>query len=372
MVTQGFGHPQAEHAYARARALCQQVGDTPALFPVLSGLWRYANGRAQHQQAWELGEHLLAVAQRSGDPGLLLQAHHALWSTAYSTGAFATARRHAAQGLALYTPAQHHAQTEHYGGHDPGVCGRTYAAKSLWHLGYPDQAEQWNEAAVALAQALGHPFTLGHTLQSAAGLHQWQRDVPRTYERATAALRLGGAQGSQYLVATSTMKLGWAVAMQGHVEAGITQIRQALAIWQTLGTPHLRAEMLALLADVYRTADRHTEGLEAVAEALEIVDTTGGRLNEAELYGLKGEFLWHAGTRLEEAETCFQHQRTIARQQQAKSWELRAAMSLARLWQQHGKRGEARALLAEVYGWFTEGFDTADLREAATLLNTLT
>jgi DNA-binding winged helix-turn-helix (wHTH) protein/predicted ATPase len=371
MVTQGFGHPAVEHAYARAQALCQQVGDTPALFPVLSGLWRYANGQAQHQQAGELGERLLAMAQQSGDPGLLLQAHHALWTTAYSTGAFPTARQHAEQGVMLYTPAQHHAQTEHYGGHDPGVCGRSYAAKSLWHLGYPDQAEQWNEAALALAQALGHPFTLGHTLQTAAGLHVWQRDVQLTYERATAALRLGTAQGSQYLVATSTVKLGWAVAMQGHVEAGIAQIRQALATWQTIGTLHIRAEMLALLADAYRKASRHTEGLEAVAEALEIVNTTGGRLNEAELYGLKGEILWHAGNRLEEAETCFQHQRTIACQQQAKTWELRAAISLSRLWQQQGKHAEARDLLAPVYGWFTEGFDTTDLQEAKALLEEL-
>jgi predicted ATPase len=196
MVTQGFGHPAVEQAYARARALCQQVGDTPALFPVLSGLWRYANGRAQHQRAWELGEHLLAVAQQNGDSGLLLQAHHALWTTAYNTGALLTARRHTEQGLALYTTAQHHTQTEHYGGHDPRVCARTYAALSLWHLGYPEQAEQWNEAALALAQALGHPFTLGHTLQSAAELHRWQRDIQRTYERATAALRLGTAQGT--------------------------------------------------------------------------------------------------------------------------------------------------------------------------------
>ena len=162
MVTQGFGHPDVDRTYARARALCHQVGDTPELFPVLSGLWRYANGQAQHQQAWELGEHLLAMAQQSGDAGLLLQAHHALWTTAYNTGALATACQHVEHGLALYTPRQHHAQAERYGGDDPGVCCRSHGARVLWLLGYPDQAEQWNEAALALAQELGHPFTLGH------------------------------------------------------------------------------------------------------------------------------------------------------------------------------------------------------------------
>jgi predicted ATPase len=172
-------------------------------------------------------------------------------------------------------------------------------------------------------------------------------------------------------VATSTVKLGWAVAMQGCVDAGLAQIRQGLATWQTIGTPHIRAEILALLADVYRTAGRPAEGLAAVAAALAIVDTTGGRLNEAELYGLKGDLLALAGNRLEEAEACLQRQRTIARQQQAKAWELRAAISLSRLWQQQGKHAEARAILAPIYGWFTEGFDTADLQEAKACLEGL-
>jgi predicted ATPase len=371
MVTQGFGHPAVERTYARARALCQQVGNVPELFPVLSGLWRYANGRAQHQQAWELGEHLLAVAQQSGDAGLLLQAHHALWTTAYNTGAIATAYQHVEHGLRLYTPRQHHAQTERYGGHDPGVCGRSHGARLLWLLGYPDQAEQWNEAALALAQELGHPFTLGHTLQSAARLHQWQRDVQRTYERSSAALRLGTAQGAQYLVANNTVRLGWAMAMQGRVDEGLTQLSQGLAVWQTIGTSHLRAGFLAMLAEVYGKVGRLAEGLAALDEALAIIKTTGGRLSEAEFYGLKGELLWHAGYDPEEAEACLQHALMIARGQQAKSWELRAALRLSRLWQHQGKCAAAYQLLAPTYDWFTEGFDTADLQEARALLEEL-
>jgi predicted ATPase len=371
MVTQGFGHPQVERTYARARILCQQVENTPELFPVLSGLWRYANGRAQHQHAWELGEHLLVVAQQSGDAGFLLQAHHALWTTAYNTGSLATAYQHIEHGLALYTPEQHHAQTERYGGHDPGACGRSHGARLLWLLGYPDQAEQWNEMALVLAQELGHPFTLGHTLQSAARLHQWQRDVQRTSERSRAALALGIAQGAQYLVVNNTVRLGWAMAMQGRVDEGITQLSQGLAAWQTLGTSHLRAGFLAMLAEVYGKAGRYAEGLEALNEALDIIKTTGGRLSKAEFYSLKGDLLWHAGHRPEDAEICLQQALTVARCQQAKSWELRAALRLSRLWQHQGKRAAAYDLLAPVYGWFTEGLDTVDLQEARTLLAAL-
>jgi predicted ATPase/DNA-binding winged helix-turn-helix (wHTH) protein len=338
MVTKGFGHPEVERTYARARALCQQVGDAPQLFPVLSGLWRFANGRAQHQQAWELGEHLLAVAQQSGDPALRLQAHHALWTTASNMGAFPTAKRHIEQGLALYSAQQHHAQTALYGGHDPGVCGRSYTSQLVWLLGYPDQAARWNEAALTLAQELAHPFTLGHTLLNVAAFHKFRRDAPRVYEWAQATRTLGRAQGSQYLEAQSTVLLGWALAVQGQSTEGITQIHQGLA---------------------------------ALAEALTLVATTGGRKEEAELHRLKGELLWQAGTRPEEAEACLHQALDVARRQQAKSLELRAAMSLSRLWQSQGKRAEAYQLLAEVYGWFTEGFNTADLQEAKVLLEEL-
>jgi DNA-binding winged helix-turn-helix (wHTH) protein len=215
MVTQGFGHPDVERTYARARALRQQVGDAPQLFPVLSGLWRFANGRAQHQQAWELGEHLLAVAQQSGDPALLLQAHHALWTTASNRGAFPTARRHIEQGLALYSPQQHRAQTALYGGHDPGVCGRSYASQIVWLLGYPEQAAQWNAAALTLAQGLAHPFTLGHTFLNVAAFHKLRRDAPRVSEWAQATRTLGRAQESPYLEAQSAVLLGWALRRPG-------------------------------------------------------------------------------------------------------------------------------------------------------------
>jgi predicted ATPase len=370
-VTKGFGHPEVERAYSRAWALCQPVGDAPELFPVLSGLWRFANGRARHQQARELGKRLLVVAQQGGDPRLLLQAHHALWTTASNTGPFPMAKRHIEHGLALYSPQQHHAQTALYGGHDPGVCGRSYASQVMWLLGYPNQAAQWNEAALTLAQELAHPFTLGHTVLNVAAFHKLRRDDRRVSEWAQATRTLGRAQESPYLEAQGTVLLGWALAVQGQSTEGITLIRQGLAAWQAIGTPHMRAWMLALLAEAFGHGGRVEEGLAALAEALTIVDTTGGRKEEAELYRLKGELLEHAGYRPEEAQACLHHALTIARRQQAKSWELRAAMSLSRLRQQQGRRQEARQLLVPIYGWFTEGFDTADLQVAKALLGEL-
>jgi predicted ATPase len=306
-AAKGFGHPEVERTYARARALCQQVGDAPQLFPVLSGLWRFANGRAQHQQAWELGVHLLAVARQSGDTALLLQAHHALWTTASNTGAFPTAKRHVEHGLALYSPPQHHAQTALYGGHDPGVCGRSYASQIVWLLGYPDQAAQWNEAALTLAQELAHPFTLGHTVLNMTAFHKLRRDDQHVYEWAQATQTLGRVQESPYLEAQGTALLGRALTGQEQGTEGITQLHQGLAAWKAIGTPHLRAWMLALLAEAYGHMGSVEEGLAALAEVLTIADTTSGRKEEAELYRLKGELLWNAGYRPEEAEAYFHH-----------------------------------------------------------------
>jgi predicted ATPase len=241
----------------------------------------------------------------------------------------------------------------------------------LWLLGYPEQAEQWNEAALALAEDLRHPLTLGFALQGATVIHQRQRDVQRTCERASATRRLGISHGSQYLVAASTVRLGWAVAMQGRVEEGLTLIYQGLAAWQTMGTSHLRAGFLALLAEVCGKAGRLAEGLAALDEALELVKPTGAWLSVDEFYALKGELLWQAGQRPEDVEACFHQALTMARGQQAKSRELRAALRLSRWWRHQGQQTAAYQVLAEVYHWFREGFDTPDLQEARALLQEL-
>ena len=375
VVIRGPASPAVEQAYARAQELCQQVGETPQRFPVLWGLWRFYNNRAEYQRARALGERLLSLAQQVHDAALLLEAHHALWSTLLWSGEFASARAHLEQGRGLYDPQQHHAHARLYGGHDPGVCGLHCAALSLWILGYPDQALQSLREALTLAQALAHPPSLAPPLDFATMLHQFRREQQATYEWAEALMALATEQGFAEHLAKATILRGWALAAQGQGAEGTAQVRQGLAAHQATGSEQHRPYYLALLAEAYGSIGQTAEGLSLLAEALATVDRTGGRWWEAELHRLQGELLLaQAGEsqQVSEAEACFHQALTLARRQQAKSWELRAAMSLSRLWQQQGKRAEAHALLAPIYGWFTEGFDTADLQEAKALLEALT
>jgi predicted ATPase len=258
-----------------------------------------------------------------------------------------------------------------WGGADPGVECRSYAAQALWLLGYPDQALQRSRAALTLAQELLHPFSLAYALSQAIVVHQLRREGRAAQEQVEEVIAFCAEQGFPQLVAMGTILRGWGLAAQGREEEGIAQMRQGLATTPR-GTGLGRPPVLAQLAEAYWQTGQTEEGLLLLAEALTVLDETGERWWEAEVHRLKGELLLiQTIPDQTQAETCFQQALAVARQQQAKSLELRAAMSLARLWQQQGNRAEARELLAPVYGWFTEGFDTADLQEAKTLLETL-
>jgi predicted ATPase len=302
---------------------------------------------------------------------MLLGAHRALGVTLFVLGAAASASTHLAQGLALYDPQQHRAHVFLYG-EDTGVVCHSHAAWTLWFLGYPDQALARIDEAVTLAQHVAHPFSLGYALSAAAWFHPFRREVRFTQERAEAAISLATEQGFPSWMAFGSLVRGWALAHQGQAKEGIEQIHQGLTAWRATGAEGSRPYFLALLADVHGTIGEPEAGLTTLAEALALVDKTGERWYEAELHRLKGALLLQqSSSNQTEAENCFHHAISIAQNQQAKSWELRAATSLARLWQQQGKRQEAYNLLAPVYGWFTEGFDTADLQEAKTLLDAL-
>jgi predicted ATPase len=317
-----------------------------------------------------LGEQLLSLAQRLQDPDLLLEAHHALWATSFSGGELAAARSHQEQGLRLYDPQRHRTHAALYSGHDTGVCCRMQAAASLWLLGYPDQAVASSQAALALAQQLVHPFSLTLALFWAAVLHHLRREAPLTRARAEAAMTIAAEQGFPQELARATSLRGWALAASGHGEEGRAQIHEGLAAYRATGATAERPYYLALLAETSAKVGQTAEGLEALAEALATVAQSRGRWWEPELYRLRGELLLqHSVAQPGEAEACFQQALDIARRQQARSLELRAAMSLSRLWQRQGKREPARQLLAPIYGWFTEGFDTTDLREAKALLD---
>jgi predicted ATPase len=377
--TKGPAAPEVLHAYARARELCQEVGETPQRFQVLRGLWYFYLHRVELQTARELGEQLLTLAQHGGDTALLLEAHYALGNTLNYLGEFAAARAHLEQGIALYDRQQHRAHAFRYG-QDPGVICHAYAALTLWWLGYPEQAVRRSHQAVTLARELAHPFSLGIALVFAAWLHLLRRAGPLTQECAEATIALAAEHGFTVLLAQGTIYRGWALAEryaepaagQRQREEGITQMQRGLAAWRATGAKVFRPYGLALLAEASAKLARHEAALTLLAEALGMTNETEERRWDAELYRLKGELLRARATEQDtEAETCFRQALDIARHQQAKSWELRAVTSLSRLLHQQGKKEEARQMLAEIYGWFTEGFDTADLRQARVLLEEL-
>ena len=243
---------------------------------------------------------------------------------------------------------------------------------TLWLLGYPEQALARLHEALALAHELAHPFSLAFARCWAAFVSQLRRDVPAVHEHAEAAVALSTAQGFPLWAAMGTSLRGWALAMQGQGEEGMAQVRQGIAAWRATGAALFVPYLCTLLADVAAHLGHPADGLQALAEAHTLVEQHEERWWEAEVHRLRGVLLLRqTRTPQAEAEAWLQRALDVARRQEAKSLELRAAMSLSRLWQQQGKRAEARALLAPIYGWFTEGFDTADLQEAKALLDAL-
>jgi predicted ATPase len=373
------------------------VGETAHLFPVLWGLWVFYFVRAEYKTVRELGEQLFALAQNVQDPALLLEAHSALGQTFSYLGEFSRAHAYCAHGIALYDPRQHRSLAFLYG-EDAGVVCLFHAAWNLWYLGYPDQALKRIDDALALAQELSHFHSLAEALLFAAMLRQFRREVETAQEQTETAITLSTEQGFSFWLGVGTILRGWALAEQEQAETGIAQIHQGLGDCRATGAEWARAYFLSLLAEVYGKAGQTEEELTMLAEALATVDRTGERFYEAELYRLKGTLTLQSQASPRqvkgrsrasqnktvvtdsrpltpelqgEAETYFLKAIDIACKQQAKSLELRATTSLARLWQQQGKTKQAHQMLSEIYNWFTEGFDTKDLQKAKALLGEL-
>jgi predicted ATPase len=379
VMAKGLGVPEVEHAYIQAHALCQQVGETPELVPVLCGLYRFYHGRLQLHTAREICETLLHLAQRAEDPALAVIAHYALGTNSLFFGALPAARLHLEEAIARYTPDQHRAPVFRMGqdqpaflstrDNDPGVSCRSHAALLLWLLGYPEQALARLHEALALAHELPHPYSLAHARCWAAYVYQFRWDVPAVREQAEAAVALSIEHGFPFWAAAGTILRGWALAMQGQGEAGMAQVCQGIAAYRATEAPLLVAYYCTLLAEVSAHLGHPEDGLQALVEAHTLMEQQEERYWEAEVCRLRGVLLLRQpGASQAEAEACFQQALDVARRQEAKSLELRAAMSLARLWQQQCKRAAAYELLAPIYGWFTEGFDTADLKDAKALL----
>jgi class 3 adenylate cyclase/tetratricopeptide (TPR) repeat protein len=386
IAAKGFGALEVEQAYGRALELCRQVGETPQLFEALFGLQVFYEMRAEYRTALQLGEQLLRLAQSIQDPASLVWAHHGLGVALLYLGEIALSLEHQEQGVALYTSQPYNPYSLSWP--DPGVVCLDYAAHALSILGYPDQALERVQEALALARKLAHPFSLAYAMDAVAAVHLVRGEGQAAQEWAEVVMTLSIEQGFPYWLAFGSFRRGLALVLQGQGEEGIALMQQGLAAQRATGMEMARTGFLTMLAAAYGRVGLVEEGLAVVVEALTVVDNTGERVSEAGLYVLKGWFtlqkLSVAGGQLSvpnpqsatpnpqaKAEEYFLKAIEIARRQQAKLLELRAVMSLSRLWQQQGKKAEAHRMLSEIYNWFTEGFDTKDLQEAKALLEEL-
>jgi predicted ATPase len=372
MAVQGRAAPEVERVYTRARALCQQVGDTSQLFPVLRGLVLFYLNCGQRQTAQELAEQLLRQAERQPEVAPRMLGHYLLGQVLFVRGALGEAGRHFAQAIAAYN-LQEHRQLAHVYGIDLGVITRSLGALVLWLRGYPDRALAQSQEALTLAQEVAHPLSQVLAQVWLACLHQFRQEAQGAHDWAAGSIALATHQGFAALyMAWGTMSQGWALTWQEQWAVGIAKLREGSAAALATGSELWRPYFLGLLAEAMGAAGQPEDGFRLLAEAQEVMARTDEHFYEAELSRLTGVLhLAHAPAAQVEAEANLRHALEVARYQEAKSLELRAAVSLSRLWQQQGKHTVAHELLAPIYGWFTEGFDTIDLQEAKALLDEL-
>jgi predicted ATPase len=366
------GAVAAKPAYTRALELAERSGELQQRFEALYGVWQSTRDNVSGgiAAAGPLSERLLRMAEREGDDGLRLQAHHSGWTTWGHAGDPAKTREHADAGRLLYDPEKHASHRLVYGGHDPGVCAQITGAWAESLLGYPDKAFASTAKGLALAERIAHPFTLGFALLLSSQVYLNRREPERALRQLDAAEAVAAEQRLSFNLEPGMLR-GAALLGQGAVDEAIARIREGVAKWTGLGRTFNLPFGLAFLAEgLARHGDR-TAALAALREGLEIADATGEHKWDAELHRLTGTVLL-AENKRDEGQASLQRAIRIAQVQQAKSLELRAARDLARLWGEQGRRAEARDLLTPFYGWFTEGFDTADLKDAKALLDELT
>jgi predicted ATPase len=367
MVAKGYAVPEVEQAFIRARELSLQLNDLTQLFRAQFSLAIVYVVRAEYERAFDQGEQCLRLGEKSRSQVMLMQSHWVIGLSQCYLGKFAAARDHFEKTIAIHDAAGIDSAFSIYG----AVLSRAHLARMLLYLGYPDQSRQVMNEALAKAERLRHPVAIANTLSLAAYLAAFHGQWEKTLELAAATAWQAEEHGLPYYAAVAILMRGWVLALQNQ-EEGIELIRQGLASYLAIGTRQQHGYFLALLAEALNQTGRVEEAIEALREAMDVAKQTNEPYYEAEVYRLRGKALAKAGVASPlEVESCFHRAIGVARQQQAKSFELRAVMSLASLWQQQGRSAEARQTLAEIYGWFTEGFDTADLKEAKAMLDGL-
>jgi predicted ATPase len=351
--------------------LSDQVGDAPELSPGLFGLWAIYNSRGEIRTSYPIAQQLLSRAQRANDSALLMYANVTIGNTLFDRGELALALKYLEQAISLYDRERYHRLAPLYGSLDAGVWALFLKSFSLWELGYPAQAIRTGNEMLALARELPHPPSLAFAEVCLGILHWLRREPHETLVAEERGIALSGDQGLDNFI-VATMWRGWAMAQEGRDEEGIAQIREGLDKMRETGSLANRPLCLGMLAEVYIKADLLEDALSALAEAEALAAQNDHRpFLEAETHRLRGELLLKRnGSNAAEAESCFEQAIEIARKYNAKSRELRAAISLARLLGRQ-RPEEGRATLSHTYDWFTEGFDTSDLKDAKALLDEL-
>jgi class 3 adenylate cyclase/predicted ATPase len=373
VAAKGHSGVEVERAYSRARALCEELGKQEELFPVLRGLWNNTLARGQFEGAHDLAVRIVTQAEAHGGQLERALAYRALGSTQFFLGRFAESLENTERAIAIDDSLE---KGDGYGTHlflygeRPGIVSRLYGGWAAWYLGFPDRAVASFDAALALAAKLDHPYTMAFAAAFAAGMRNDRRDFAAALEHANLASRIAARQDLPLWSGESAVAKGFAEAGLGRHAEGVDRLRNGIADLNRIGDFHHRSHWLGLLAAAYLEAGADRDARAALDEAFEVVAVTQERYYAPELDRLRGLVMIRHGER-DEGEACLQEALRAASAMRAKSLELRAATSLARLWNEQGRRAAARDLLGPVYGWFTEGLDTADLRDARALLEQL-
>jgi predicted ATPase len=375
MTAEGSAAPEVACVYARARELAEEGGRTARLFQALWGSWLASFSAGDLRTAGGLVDQLFALARDQHNPELMLQAHHAAWTTAaLLQGDLRAAQRSLESGMPHYRSQGYEHHTLLYGGHDAGVCGHALGAMILALLGRPDRALAEARQAFRLARNLAHHGSLAHAYQFASEAYYLRRDALGLCEIAAEMLPFATDHGSDLAVANANMFQGWGLVATGHVEDGLDYLREGLAGWRQTGSKLHGPYRMARVADGLLLAGEAADALAVLDEAGALARDIGERWSDPEIDRLSGIALLRQASRIAELDRAETHLRRAvagARGRGMRLVELRAATSLAQLWAEQGRRGQARQLLVPIYAGFGEGFDTADLKEARALLSEL-
>ena len=372
IAVRGYAAPEVGPVLLRARELCQRIGDEPQLFGIMLGMWEWHLVRGDLRPCVDLAADGMALAERLNDPGMLMEALFMPGATMFYRAQFADARVCYEKAVADYDDRERTRFWAAHTGHNAGVTHRCYLALALWHLGYPDQALRLDRETLELARTIGHAFSLGHAVDFTAFLYHYCRLGAEVQAAAEEEMAIATEQGFQLWHALGTLHKGAGMLLQGQREEALPLLLKGFGAFRATGAEVRVPSYLSMLGDAYTQSGRFEDALKALNEGLAVAEKNDDRCHEAELHRLKGELLLaESPDQIAAAEDCFRRAIETARRQQSKAWELRATMSLARLWQRQGRRDDARAALAAVYSTYTEGFTTPDLVEAGALLEAL-